>query len=197
MKFKLFGTEIYISFLFAAVITAMLCFDKTGLILPIIFAVTMHEAGHLFTMWILGAAPRRIRLVPAAVEIDSVPFKKPRNENAVAVSGPAVNIILFAALYINYLLFKKEASLVFGLVNLLIGCFNLLPFTGLDGGTLLFNLLCRSIKAEKSVLVMRIINLSAAAVLTVTGVTLCFKGHINISLFTAVLYLIVMALIKI
>ena len=69
MRFKLFGTEFYISFLFAAVITAMLAFDRTGFILPLFFAVLVHELGHLTAMWVLDCAPKRIRLIPAAVEI--------------------------------------------------------------------------------------------------------------------------------
>ena len=69
MRFKLFGTDIYISFLFASVITLMLLFDKTGLILPLLFAVFMHEIGHLFMMYIRLAAPKRIKLIPASVQI--------------------------------------------------------------------------------------------------------------------------------
>lgn len=69
MRFKLLGTEFYVSFLFSAVITAMLAFDRTGYALPLIFAVVMHEGGHLLAMWILDCSPKRVRLVPAAVEI--------------------------------------------------------------------------------------------------------------------------------
>ena len=46
MRFKLLGTEFYVSFLFSAVITAMIAFDRTGYILPLLFAIVMHELGH-------------------------------------------------------------------------------------------------------------------------------------------------------
>ena len=59
LKFRLFGTEVYISFLFMAVITIMLATDRTGLILPSLFAIIMHEAGHLFAMWLLECAPKQ------------------------------------------------------------------------------------------------------------------------------------------
>ena len=56
MKFRLLGTEFYVSFLFAAVITAMIAFDRTGYILPLLFAIVMHELGHLTIMWLLDCA---------------------------------------------------------------------------------------------------------------------------------------------
>ena len=127
MRFKLLGTEFYISFLFAAVITAMIAFDRTGYILPLLFAVLMHEGGHLAAMWILDCAPKRVRLVPASVEITAKMTVSHKNEIAVALCGPLVNIILFITFGLNYLVYKRSLSLICCLINLLIAAFNLLP----------------------------------------------------------------------
>lgn len=195
MRFKLLGTEFYISFLFAAVITAMIAFDRTGYILPLLFAVLMHEGGHLAAMWILDCAPKRVRLVPASVEITAKMTASHKNEIAVALCGPLVNIILFITFGLNYLVYKRSLSLICCLINLLIAAFNLLPVRGLDGGTVLFTLISRK-NPEKAGLVMRIINLSLAAVFIVTAVYLCFNGKFNISLFITGLYLIVTGTLK-
>ena len=195
MRFKLLGTEFYISFFFAAVITAMIAFDRTGYILPLLFAVLMHEGGHLAAMWILDCAPKRVRLVPASVEITAKMTVSHKNEIAVALCGPLVNIILFITFGLNYLVYKRSLSLICCLINLLIAAFNLLPVRGLDGGTVLFTLISRK-NPEKAGLVMRIINLSLAAVFIVTAVCLCFKGRFNISLFITGLYLIVTGTLK-
>ena len=195
MRFKLFGTEFYISFLFSAVITAMLAFDRTGYALPLIFAVVMHEGGHLLVMWILDCPPKRVRLVPAAVEITTAFGCSRKKEIAVALAGPAVNLVLFFTLWFNFLAYKNDPVLVCALINLLIFAFNMLPVTGLDGGTVLFTLISRK-NPEKAGLVMRIINLSLAAVFIVTAVCLCFKGRFNISLFITGLYLIVTGTLK-
>ena len=120
MRFKLLGTEFYISFLFAAVITAMIAFDRTGYILPLLFAVLMHEGGHLAAMWILDCAPKRVRLVPASVEITAKMTASHKNEIAVALCGPLVNIILFITFGLNYLVYKRSLSLICCLINLLI-----------------------------------------------------------------------------
>ena len=197
MRFKLFGTEFYISFLFAAVITAMLVFDRTGFILPLLFAVLVHELGHLAAMWVLDCAPKRIRLVPAAVEITTKLQSGGRYEIFIALCGPAINLLLFAILFVNYLAFSNDSYLTVGLINLLIGLFNLLPVTGLDGGTVLFNILCRKAEPSRAALIMRIINFSVALSALVIAVTLCFKGQFNLSFFILALYLAVMSVIKI
>ena len=197
MRFRLFGTEFYVSFLFAAVITAMLAFDRTGFVLPLLFAVLIHELGHLAAMWILDFAPKRVRLVPAAVEITTKLQRGGKYEIFIALCGPAVNLLLFATLFVNYLAFGNDGYLTVGLINLLIGLFNLLPVTGLDGGTVLFNLLCRKTELSRAGLIMRIINFSVAAAALITAVTLCFKGQFNLSFFILALYLAVMSIIKI
>ena len=197
MRFRLFGTEFYVSFLFAAVITAMLAFDRTGFILPLLFAVLIHELGHLAAMWILDCAPKRIRLVPAAVEITAKIGSGGKHEIFIALCGPAVNLLLFATLFVNYLAFGNDSYLTVGLINLLIGVFNLLPVTGLDGGTVLFNILCRKTELSRAGLIMRIINFSVAALSLIAAITLCFKGQFNLSFFILALYLAVMSIIKV
>lgn len=197
MRFKLFGTEFYVSFLFTAVITAMLAFDRTGFILPLLFAVLIHEAGHLAAMWILDCAPKRVRLVPAAVEITTKINSGGKYEIIIALCGPLVNLLLFATLFVNYLAFGNEGYLTVGLINLLIGLFNLLPVTGLDGGTVLFNILCRKTELARAGLIMRIINFSVALAALIAAITLCFKGQFNLSFFILALYLAVMSIIKI
>ena len=196
MRFKLFGTEIYVSFLFAAVITVMLATDRTGLVLPALFAVFMHEIGHLFAMWVAECAPKQIRLIPASVQIVRGLPKRKGGELTVALCGPAANIILFITLYINYASFGNETSLYYALLNLVIGVFNLLPMNGLDGGTVLYLMLCRKHEIYRAALIMRIITAVSAAAVLVTAVLMAINGKINISLFIIGIYFLITALIK-
>lgn len=196
MRFRLFGSEIYLSFLFAALITIMLATDKTGFVLPTFFAVFMHECGHLFAMWILGCAPKKIKLIPASVQITNAAFTGYKNDFLIAVSGPIVNFILFLALYYNYSLFENRFVGYFGLINLVLGLFNLLPVKGLDGGTALLSLLCKFTDINKAELCVRILSLAVATAVLTTAVFIAFKQKINISLFIIGIYLAVMGLIK-
>lgn len=197
MKFRLLGTEIYISFLFAAVITVMLATDRTGLCLPSLFAVIMHEIGHLFAMWVLDCAPKNIRLIPASVQITSGFSRGYRNDIIIAVCGPLVNFILFLTLYFNYLAFKNQITLYYGLLNLAIGLFNSLPVLGLDGGTVLFSVLAKKTNLNRAALTVRIITLICAAAVIISAVTLTVRGKINISLYIIGIYLLIMSIMKI
>jgi Zn-dependent protease len=196
VNFKVFGTQIYISFLFAAVITVMLCFDKTGMLLPTLFAVFMHECGHLFMMWILRCAPKEIRLIPASVQITSAFSGGYKNDVLIALSGPFVNFLLFGVCYFNFLRYENEFVGYFALVNLVISFFNLLPVKGLDGGTVLCSLLCKFCDINKATVMVRILSLFVATVVLITAVMLILKGNPNLSLFIMGVYLVVMSVMK-
>ena len=197
MRFKLLGTEIYISFLFAAVVTVMLATDRTGLILPALFAVIIHEIGHLFAMWVLECAPKQIRLIPTCVQITNSFSKKYKNDIIIAISGPLVNFVLFVTLYFNYLAFKNELTLYYALLNLIIGVFNSLPVKGLDGGTILFSILAAKIEYNKASLIVKAITLIIAVLIVSCAVYLTIKSKVNISLYIIGIYLFISAIIKI
>ncbi len=196
MKFNFLGTKIYISFFFMAAITLMLATDRTGYMLPTLFAVIVHEAAHLFVMWVQDSAPLSIRLIPASVQINKRFSFSPKNDVLIAVAGPAANLILSSCLYFNYAAFGNLTVLYYSLLNLIIGCFNLLPVRGLDGGTILYTLICKFWGEDKAALIMRLITLILAVVVIFVAVTLAFRHKFNISFFIVAIYLFVMALMK-
>lgn len=196
MRFKLFGTEIYISFLFTAVITLMLATDRTGFILPTLFASMAHEAGHLFAMWIKDCNPKKIKLIPASVQITRPVGSHYKTDIVVALCGPLVNFVLFATLFFNYLAFKNQTTLYFAMLNLIIGAFNSLPVSGLDGGTVLFSLIAQKKGINRAAAVVRAVTLISALSVLAAAILLTVKGNINISLYIIAIYLAVMSIIK-
>lgn len=196
MRFKLLGTEIYISFLFAAVITLMLLFDKTGMILPLLFAVFMHEMGHLFMMYIREASPKRIKLIPASVQITKAFSFDYKNDILISLSGPFVNILLFAVFYFNYKCYQNTTTLYIALLNLIMGVFNLLPVKGLDGGTILYCVLCRFTNVNRAELILNLISFLGGLTVLLAAIVLTLRNKINISLYIIGIYLLVTTLIK-
>lgn len=197
MKLKLLGTEIYISFIFTAIIAFLLATDKTGLMLPTLFAVVMHEAGHLFAMWICDCAPKQVKLIPAGVKITRGITHCYRNDIFISLMGPVTNLVLFFTLYLNFVVYKNETTLIFALLNLLIFCFNSLPVSGLDGGIVLSSILSKKFGPDRAALTVTVIGLILAALLCIAAITLTIRGSTNISLYIMALYLIITALIKI
>ena len=197
MRFKLLGTEIYISFFFAALVTLMLACDRTGMALPMFFAIFAHEMGHLFAMWATDNAPKSVRLIPASVQITRNITQRYKSDITVALCGPIVNIILFLTLYFNYIAFKNELTLYYGLLNLIVAIFNLLPVAGLDGGTVLYCLLANKLPLNRAILTVRIITFTTAAAVLITAIILTVGGKINLSLYIIAIYLFISSLMKI
>ena len=133
--------------------------------LAVFFAcVVLHELGHALTARHFGVGVPRILLLPIGgmAEFDSIP-RKPSQELLIALAGPAVNFAIVAVLLI-FVVFPDEQIAVLirsifspsadegveihmGLMqellamNLIMGCFNLIPVFPMDGGRVLRALL--------------------------------------------------------
>lgn len=196
MHLKIFNTKLYISFIFVALICFMLATDRTGFLIPCMLAVILHELGHLFTMWLLECAPKEIKLIPTSIEIVRSFSKKPYGETVIALMGPIVNLFLSLVFYVNYLIFKNEALIVFSLLNLIIGLFNLLPVKGLDGGTVLFNIIAKKQSLDKATKALTLITLICGFIILTLALFLLLNGTFNPSIFIISIYVLVSAIIK-
>jgi len=196
VKFKFLGTEIYVSFLFCAVVCFMLTVDRTGLVLPTLFASLVHEGGHLLCMWATDSQPKAIRLIPTSVQIVRAFSLKHKTEAAILACGPAANLAFFVALFVNYRIFESNQSLVFAVLNLVLAVFNLLPVSGLDGGSLLTLALARFVDIYKAESIVKLITLAFAFVMFLLGVYLWVSKTVNISVFIVAAYLAVCGLAK-
>ena len=163
-----------------AVITILLATDRTGMAVPSLFAIGVHEIGHLFAMWLLECNPKRIKLIPASVQITSEITKKYKNDIIIALFGPLVNFLVFFVFYFNYLAYKNQLVLCYALLNLLIGAFNSLPVSGLDGGTILFSLIAKKTTLNRAILTLKTITVITAIFVIAFAVFMTIKGKINL-----------------
>ena len=122
-------------------------FSTVGLMLLLFVYVVLHEFGHAFAARRYGIGTRDITLLPigGVARLERMP-RKPSEELVVALAGPAVNVVIAAAIAaVLYLTqgasaLRTEVLLSGGLMSrlLLINCglivFNLLPAFPMDGG---------------------------------------------------------------
>ncbi len=196
MKFKIFGTEINVTFLFMAFICFTVFIDKSGYILYMILAVGLHELAHLFTMKIVGCNPKEVLLIPTSVRIVRGITVKATHEIAISLSGPAINILIFLLSYIVFLLTGSEKAINFSVVNLIIGMFNLLPVNGLDGGMVLKKLLEGFVSIEKARLILKLTTITVSVVIIIFGIKTFTDSTYNFTPIILGIYLILSVIIK-
>lgn len=109
------------------------------LTLLFLIAALCHEGGHILAAKCCGLTVRSVRLSAVGMELDIPrgPHCSYGQELLLLAAGPAVNLALTALCCRLSGIWPK----LFGGINLILACFNLLPVSPLDGGEL-FRLCC-------------------------------------------------------
>lgn len=108
----------------------------------VFLVVLLHELGHAFMALRYGVATREITLLPIGglARLERIP-EEPRQEIAIALAGPAVNLILAAVAYgamlLNLPVEWRNVLATAAVFNLTLAAFNLLPAFPMDGGRVL------------------------------------------------------------
>lgn len=163
--------------------------------LVVFFAcVVLHELGHALTARRFGVGVPRILLLPIGgmAEFDSIP-RKPSSEFLIALAGPAVNFVIVAVLlgcgvvfpgaqileFLRFVFSAHQGGVEIDMtfwqelltMNLIMGCFNLVPVFPMDGGRVLRALLAMRLEYVRATFIaatLAKVLAASAAVLAVT-----------------------------
>ncbi len=194
MTVKLLKTELKITVPFAFLIALLLLFDKTGMMSVSVIAVALHELGHLIALYLLKQPPKNITLCIIGVNIkQNFLFEKPAYEAVVASAGPLANLIT-SLLLVPFISCSFPAALC--AAGIVIGGFNLLPLSELDGGDILKSLLLIKFSLNQVNIITKTVNITVIVFVSMIGVYLLFSPSKNPTMLIAAVYLAVYMLIK-
>ncbi|MCA9221721.1 MAG: site-2 protease family protein [Planctomycetales bacterium] len=146
-------------------------------VLAVFGCVVLHEMGHALTARQFGIGTRDITLLPigGVARLDRMP-RKPWQEFAVAVAGPAVNVVIAAVLFLGLIGYGVErmlnpADFLVRLMwtNIALVAFNMLPAFPMDGGRVLRSLLAMVVSYERATNIAAIVGQTLAVVLALAG----------------------------
>ncbi len=104
----------------------------------LIFALFIHEYGHILAMKQSGLKVKGIYLLPFIGGVAVSERSASRWQDfKIAIAGPALGTLGAAIAYIGWLQTGNETLALFAAISLLLNLFNLLPMVPLDGGQVL------------------------------------------------------------
>ncbi|MDR0738596.1 MAG: site-2 protease family protein [Oscillospiraceae bacterium] len=200
MEFSVLGLKIKTNFLnLALIVCAVILSDASGFTgFWVFLAIVLHETAHLLTLCIFKCQPKEIRFATFDVVIVEKNFVQRSflKDTLIYISGPLANI--FFAFFILFLhkIFNFQILLEIFLINITLGCFNLLPIVFLDGGKILKLLLEFKFNPRKSKNILVATSIISIVPLLLTGIIGVCSNSFNFSLLFLSIYLVIMLLIK-
>lgn len=156
--------------------------DRQGIFLLALAGCALHELGHYIMIRFLGGEITAVRLTAIGMEMELDSPMSYCREGLAALAGPGTN--LFAAL----LLCKWNWGRTFSGLNLILGCFNLLPVSVMDGGRAMACTLSLLMGPEPACAVGKRMDLFFTAVMLACGLLLA-KGRGNFTMLMVALWL--------
>jgi Zn-dependent protease len=167
-------------------------FDYIGFILTLFVIVVLHELGHALMARRFGIGTKDITLLPigGVARLERMP-EKPKQELAVALAGPAVNVVLAILILAGLAVgahFTSWGHMLGGgdgfffrlvVVNIFLAAFNMLPAFPMDGGRVLRALLAIRMNYVRATRIAASIGQGMALLLGLAGLLGALGGVMN------------------
>lgn len=149
--------------------------------------VTLHEMGHVAAARLCGCPAESVELSPVggAARIRGLEGLSPGRAAAVALAGPAVNLLLAVSFGCTAYCFPKTAAFCTEMLEINLGLmlFNLLPAFPMDGGRVVCALMSRRGGALRAQRCASALGVAVGAALIALGcVAMAATGKVNLTL---------------
>ena len=166
--------------------------------LALTIGLAAHEAAHLLAARALGVGVSQLRLMPfgGAISLENPYAIAPGKLLAVAAAGPAGSLLclILSAALAHWRALSPGLSLALIQANLVLMLFNLVPALPLDGGRMLYALLCERLGRAKAAELGILLGRITAAMLAGLALAMAIlHRRVNLSLLFAAAFLLASA----
>ena len=167
-------------------------------VLALTIGLAAHEAAHLLAARALGVGVSQLRLMPfgGAISLENPYAIAPGKLLAVAAAGPAGSLLclILSAALAHWRALSPGLSLALIQANLVLMLFNLVPALPLDGGRMLYALLCERLGRAKAAELGILLGRITAAMLAGLALAMAIlHRRVNLSLLFAAAFLLASA----
>ena len=183
----IFGVEVRVNIFFLLLLVVYAATGYLTQVLVVYGAALLHEITHAIVAVSYGLKVDQIEILPfggvARIRNLDLLALNPQVEAAVAIAGPAENLLMaFAAhLLVAYGLWNRTLADLFVQANLALAFFNLLPALPLDGGRILRAYLTRRFSWKLATDIASRLGQAIGALLVCLGVALLRHGWLFIN----------------
>ncbi len=165
-----------------------LVYFKTPYLIPLIFAVAIHELGHILIARILKIHLKSFEMSLLGARIESSDPLSYRDEFLLALGGPLFGFLgfalpLFPAVRYSNVPFCSDFLLPFSVISLCLTFFNLIPISIFDGGRMLKCVLCRLVSLDLAEKVLSIFTFLALFSMWLLSVYMILKTAAGLPMF--------------
>lgn len=183
MTFKCFNIKFTVSYLFAATVAVYTAIDKTGMFIPLLLSIIVHETAHSIALCSFGCRITEVKLAFGCVGIFHEDSLNKWRRIIALFAGPTANMLLSA---ISYFWGLKS---LWG-INFILAAYNMLPLCGLDGGSIFSALLNGIISENKVILLSKILNITTLLAIFAFVAVIGFYEKNGYSLILFAIYLL-------
>ncbi len=178
-----------ISFLTVLITLSFILIDGTLYSLYAVIFSFLHEIAHILALKLVRGRVRGLHTGAVGVGLDTSSLSY-SGELVVAIAGPAMSLFLFFC----FLPFASKSPVHFFCCfsNLIIFTLNILPVYPLDGGRVLYCLLCKKIQLSTAVKITKAVSFLFLLPLLFISVIILFETGYNMSLLIISIYLLSM-----
>ncbi len=196
MNFNIKKTSVFISPLFALLISIILLVDTTGIMLFGFISAFFHELGHIICMAKLGKTIDKVALSPCGILITTSGISTYKSDLLVALCGPLTNLLLFVVSAFVLLAVKTNEILYFCAANFGLFLFNILPVFGLDGMDVIRAMLLKKHSLFKTQKICKTISFCFLVFCLALGVVFASFHKINPTFLICLIYLLIISLLN-